>query len=420
MINPNIALGVRTTQDQSDPLEQFAKIQGIRNLLSQAPLREAQLERARLENEQTRLENEGLPAKQAAAAEAAQRANRRLELDEEDKQLDMGIKKATRLGSLAGTIKDDATKDFAVGQAVREGIFDEAQGAKLLMQSYEALKPTLGQFTEQALSASQQAEERRKKIKDEVEAFDFEQKKLLAPFIRREKAATVTSAEQKATGQEPVQPAQKLANDLANKNFDLNNKRYLEQVRHDKAQEANSSATRADDKDQNKLLSPVEAATLGVPYGTTRKGAAGKMPATNAQQIVAAYASRMKQSGDIIDNVEKDLGFAEQGYNKLVPDFLGFLRTEKGKEFDQAKRNFINATLRRESGAVINPDEFKNAEQQYFPQPGDSADRLKQKRENRQVVSQSFKRAAGNAYQDPDELLKEAGVGKKGDPLGIR
>jgi hypothetical protein len=35
----------------------------------------------------------------------------------------------------------------------------------------------------------------------------------------------------------------------------------------------------------------------------------------------------------------------------------------------QAEQNFINAILRKESGAAISPSEYKNAEKQYFPQP---------------------------------------------------
>jgi|SRR5215831_446422 len=51
---------------------------------------------------------------------------------------------------------------------------------------------------------------------------------------------------------------------------------------------------------------------------------------------------------------------------------------------EQAQRNFVNAVLRRESGAVINPSEFANARQQYFPQAGDSPEVLAQKKQNRE------------------------------------
>lgn len=52
---------------------------------------------------------------------------------------------------------------------------------------------------------------------------------------------------------------------------------------------------------------------------------------------------------------------------------------------DQAKRDFINSVLRRESGAVISDAEFANAERQYFPQVGDKPAVIAQKAKNRRV-----------------------------------
>ncbi|QRI63619.1 hypothetical protein JQ506_22945 [Shinella sp. PSBB067] len=66
----------------------------------------------------------------------------------------------------------------------------------------------------------------------------------------------------------------------------------------------------------------------------------------------------------------------------------------------------MNAQLRRESGAVISDEEFDNANKQYFPQPGDTKEVLRQKAANRKVVSDAMRRDAGPTYQ---------GIG--GDPL---
>jgi hypothetical protein len=75
--------------------------------------------------------------------------------------------------------------------------------------------------------------------------------------------------------------------------------------------------------------------------------------------------------------------------------FGNFLRTSEGQRYDQAKRDFINAILRQESGAVIGVDEFENAEKQYFPQPGDTADVIAQKRRNREAAIAGLKVASG-------------------------
>lgn len=68
-----------------------------------------------------------------------------------------------------------------------------------------------------------------------------------------------------------------------------------------------------------------------------------------------------------------------------VPRWLGG-PTDKQQQVEQAQRDFINAVLRRESGAVIGEDEFSNAKQQYFPQAGDGPEVIKQKARNRQLA----------------------------------
>jgi hypothetical protein len=70
-----------------------------------------------------------------------------------------------------------------------------------------------------------------------------------------------------------------------------------------------------------------------------------------------------------------------------VAGYVGNLALSKeGQQAEQAQRDFVNAVLRRESGAVISPQEFANAQKQYFPQPGDSKEVLAQKRRNRTIA----------------------------------
>lgn len=74
------------------------------------------------------------------------------------------------------------------------------------------------------------------------------------------------------------------------------------------------------------------------------------------------------------------------------------LKSEPAKMQDQAERNFVNAILRRESGAAISKDEFTNAEKQYFPRAGDTPSVLQQKAENRAVAVAGLKTAAKGAW----------------------
>lgn len=130
---------------------------------------------------------------------------------------------------------------------------------------------------------------------------------------------------------------------------------------------------------------------------------------TTAQQTVSEYAARIEQANPIIEQLEKDIknmnyiSFAAQ--IKLPSAF----QSEKMQQYMQSARNFINAKLRRESGAVIAESEFTEARQQYLPQPGDSDNVLADKKANRDLVYSALRNASGNAYQSVDELLGEQG-----------
>jgi hypothetical protein len=69
----------------------------------------------------------------------------------------------------------------------------------------------------------------------------------------------------------------------------------------------------------------------------------------------------------------------------VVPGALGGPSSAQ-QRVEQSRRDFVNAVLRRESGAAIAPSEFANAQRQYFPQPGDSKEVIAQKRRNRELA----------------------------------
>jgi hypothetical protein len=60
------------------------------------------------------------------------------------------------------------------------------------------------------------------------------------------------------------------------------------------------------------------------------------------------------------------------------------------QQVEQAQRDFVNATLRKESGAAISNSEFDNARRQYFPQPGDDKTVIEQKRKNRELSTRGM------------------------------
>ena len=86
------------------------------------------------------------------------------------------------------------------------------------------------------------------------------------------------------------------------------------------------------------------------------------------------------------------------------------------QKYEQAQRDFLNAVLRKESGAVISDEEFDNGKKQYFPQPGDSDIVIEQKRQNRARAIQGI--ASGTGPRQGDVLRSlgeyEFGRSKKG------
>ena len=89
-----------------------------------------------------------------------------------------------------------------------------------------------------------------------------------------------------------------------------------------------------------------------------------------------------------------------------------------GRQLDQAKRDFVNAVLRRESGAVISDAEFANADQQYFPQIGDDAATKAQKARNRAVALEGMKADVPKGYKADLDRISGAGGKEPPKPAG--
>lgn len=145
----------------------------------------------------------------------------------------------------------------------------------------------------------------------------------------------------------------------------------------------------------------------GNPYAT------GKF--NEVQGKAATFADRMAASDKIISSLE-DVNQGAGGIvgaigNTRLPFMSGPIQDtsvfnaaaspERQKAL-QAQRDFVNAILRRESGAAISESEFNNARRQYFPQPGDSQQVIEQKRNNRKLAIEGNMREAGPSYRPPE------------------
>lgn len=130
-------------------------------------------------------------------------------------------------------------------------------------------------------------------------------------------------------------------------------------------------------------------------------------PMNNEQARDAGFADRMQISAGILKDLDKQGTSAWGRIAESIGKGGNYLQSADYQQFRQAKEDFINAQLRRESGAAINKDEFEKADRQYFPQPGDGADVIAQKARNRQTTYDAMVRGAGPAYK-PAEIAPPA------------
>ena len=144
-------------------------------------------------------------------------------------------------------------------------------------------------------------------------------------------------------------------------------------------------------------------------------------PLTEFQGKSATYGTRAQESSNIIDQVGEG-GKVQPSLIKravegvpLIGGALGMAAnatvvSPKQQQIEQAQRDFINANLRQESGAAIADSEFDNARKQYFPQPGDSPEVIKQKAANRETAIKGFQVNAGSGWNRMQQPSQASGM----------
>ena len=140
----------------------------------------------------------------------------------------------------------------------------------------------------------------------------------------------------------------------------------------------------------------------GGPKDPSTKSPAADKPLNENQGNALLYGTRAAQAHNVLDSVGANYSPIKidmaRGAEKLPGGRQAanaFVLGEQEQKVDQAQRNFINAIMRRESGAAIAPSEFDNARKQYFPEQSDSDAVKAQKKANRELVIQGLGQIAG-------------------------
>lgn len=127
-------------------------------------------------------------------------------------------------------------------------------------------------------------------------------------------------------------------------------------------------------------------------------------PLTQDQANATMFLHRMQDADKIVTEKQNAGTSVPQSVRNSIPIIGNFLISEDRQQLEQAKKNWMTANLRKESGAAISTGEFTTADKQYFPQPGDDPQTIENKKMARQAAELGMKVAAGPG---PDRLARE-------------
>jgi hypothetical protein len=133
---------------------------------------------------------------------------------------------------------------------------------------------------------------------------------------------------------------------------------------------------------------------------TSADMASGKM--TEAQAKYSIYATGMEIAQRELQS-SSHLGTSAEGKGLGgLPWGVGaYFQSNAYQNYRNAKDAWLNAKLRAESGATINPDEFARDDRIYFPQPGEGAEQVAAKARLREQITKNMTKAGGPGYTSP-------------------
>lgn len=250
-------------------------------------------------------------------------------------------------------------------------------------------------------------------------------------LLNREQAAE-TAAAQRATSLQQTEIQNATQRDVAAMGEFGANQRALLQQSLAETRERNTGVHQANQDDiarKRLALDTVQAGQGSVPAGYRRTangleaipggpGDKANGPLNDVQSKALQFGTRMLQSGQALDQLSKQ-GVSQPGYIKRMADVVGagamanWTQSPQQQQVEQSQTDYVNAVLRRESGAAISNSEFDNARKQYFPQPGDSGQVIEQKRRNRELATRGVLAEVPDQQNRVQQVLGAAGQGQQ-------
>ena len=137
-----------------------------------------------------------------------------------------------------------------------------------------------------------------------------------------------------------------------------------------------------------------------------------------SQDKYADYAKGMREANAAIDGLQKKgydgssrVGHLKRDMGKLGA-YLG-VTNDQDKAYDTAVRSFAAGVYRSESGAAVKDEELADVKMRYFPQPGDSPERVKALRALRESKIKSYEGLAMSAMQKVNGGSNATGIVQK-------
>jgi len=415
-VDPRIAFGIEAPE-RIDVLSSFARASQAQNYLAQAQQNQAQAEeiaRKRRDEENLRATMQVFDGNIEKALPEINKTNpvagltlaaklqemRGKEVEAQTKQRELDHKNAEAMSGLLANVKDQDSFDRAVAMGVRQKLVTPEEAARLvgrqwdddLSKEVDLMRTGVSTYLQQQEEARKAAAEGRNVTEEARKAAVEGRAADLHPIALREKEAQATSAQQKATGTEPIQP-------------------------HQQAQlEAQAAAQRAAQRFHEESLA------------TTRRGqdmtdrrarelntiTRENKPPTAAERRSLTFFERAANAAEALDSMEADMagkGLFGQAWYSLAPNVL---QPTDNQKYRQAQRAFTEARLRKDSGATIKDDEYAADAKTYFPQPGDSKEVLAQKKQGREAILKGLYQEAGRAARELNIEFPAAGGPKPG------
>jgi hypothetical protein len=150
-------------------------------------------------------------------------------------------------------------------------------------------------------------------------------------------------------------------------------------------------------------------------------GAAGAKPPTEGQLAGAGYLQRMTASENILRDLERRENIVTIPVEKAIlmnTRVEGYVLTPAEQQIAQAQRDWVRAKLRKESGAVIGPEEMASEIITYFPQPGEGREAIAQKAEARRRAERQMQIGSGSAAEQAGAISPEYAAPIRLDELG--